>query len=166
MCALTTRWPSRYLALLLLFAAVSFFATALSSSGVHASPGSCISCLKPTDDSPLYRALNEQDRRNLDSGHGLHPTDPNANLHIMQQQRGIKPSQFISTTKSEFLARGKFNSDNGVVSIDRKKLRGAKLIDTAKHPKANRVGREGGGDNPVPAYLQSKAAGSQAFHGM
>ncbi|KAI9309737.1 hypothetical protein DFJ73DRAFT_771853, partial [Zopfochytrium polystomum] len=83
--------------------------------------------------SPLFRALSRADRQRLDKGKSIKATDPKANITPSQHQEGKKPSQYISTTKDKDLAWDFFDRGNGVVRIDKKKLKG-NTIDMQTYP--------------------------------
>ncbi|KAI9356290.1 hypothetical protein DFJ73DRAFT_916160 [Zopfochytrium polystomum] len=132
--------------LFLFLVSAAFLVASLLTSNVAADPAgaSCLSCLKKPStsggsppSSPLYRALTPADRQRLDKGKSIKATDPKANITPVQHQAGRKPSQYISTTTDKNVAKGMFNSGNGVVQIDKKKLKG-NTIDVQKLPGANK----------------------------
>ncbi|KAI9354258.1 hypothetical protein DFJ73DRAFT_922930 [Zopfochytrium polystomum] len=84
----------------------------------------------------VYRALTKEDRQHLDAGRGIPATDPSASITPQQHQAGVKPSQYISTTRNENKVRNSFDSGNGIVKINLNKVPGNK-VDMTEHSKAN-----------------------------
>jgi RHS repeat-associated protein len=70
-----------------------------------------------------YRALTSADQKSLAAGNGIAATDPNANISIDDHiAKGIKPSQYISMTRSAATAAS-YAGQNGIVIIDADVLR-------------------------------------------
>ena len=81
---------------------------------------------KPSDDNFVFRAL----RRDENPALGLRARSPGANTKVGSHVMGKRDSDLISTTRRQDLALDKFNSGNGVVAIDLRKVNGP-IIDVS-----------------------------------
>jgi len=62
--------------------------------------------------------LSDADSANIAAGNGIAATDSSATITPEQHVSGVKPSQFISTTKNPAVANEYSGSGNGVAVID------------------------------------------------
>ena len=74
----------------------------------------------------VYRGLSAADIKSIEAGQGINARDPGANNSAISHVAGQKQSRWISTTKSEEIAKQKYG-ENGYIKIDLNKVSSDKV---------------------------------------
>jgi RHS repeat-associated protein len=87
----------------------------------------------------VYRGLSNADKKTMQEGRGILARNPSANNDVVSHIAGKKSSRWISTTKSEEIAKRKYG-ENGYIKIDLSKVKSDK-VDMSKGIPSHAGGR-------------------------